>query len=191
MTCITYATCRLRHVVVDEADLLLGGGYAKALWQVIDWMRAGDKERKIEALCQAVGASPASFHSLPYNIRKQALEGAVLSEASAASTLLLDRSLVEETLRSTSGCLPSGLILFGIHETACLAHGTVDVQVELKGVQSILHPSWRAGTRSSGHQMPQATMGKLRTDSLLPQLLAALMMATAVFPLTGGSRQLG
>ena len=80
---VYYMTCRLRHVVVDEADLLLGGGYAKALWQVIDWMRTGDKDRKIEALCQAVGASPARFHSLPYNIRKQALEGALLSEASA------------------------------------------------------------------------------------------------------------
>ena len=66
---------RLRHVVVDEADLLLGGGYAKALWQVLDTMRGGDKERRIEALCKQVGTSPERFHSLPYPIRKQALEG--------------------------------------------------------------------------------------------------------------------
>ena len=61
--------------MVDEADLLLGGGYSKALWQVLDWMRMDDKERQIEALCQEAGTSPARFHSLPYNIRKQALEG--------------------------------------------------------------------------------------------------------------------
>lgn len=66
---------RLRHVVVDEADLLLGGGFAKALWQVLDVMRDGDKERRIEALCREVGTSPARFHGLPYPIRKQALDG--------------------------------------------------------------------------------------------------------------------
>ena len=66
---------RLRHVVVDEADLLLGGGFARALWQVLDVMRDGDKERRIEALCREVGSSPARFHGLPYNIRKQALDG--------------------------------------------------------------------------------------------------------------------
>lgn len=62
-------------MVVDEADLLLGGGFAKALWQVLDVMRDGDKERRIEALCREVGTSPARFHALPYPIRKQALDG--------------------------------------------------------------------------------------------------------------------
>lgn len=62
-------------MVVDEADLLLGGGFAKALWQVLDVMRDGDKERRIEALCREVGTSPARFHGLPYPIRKQALDG--------------------------------------------------------------------------------------------------------------------
>ncbi|KAK9865803.1 hypothetical protein WJX84_008706 [Apatococcus fuscideae] len=82
---------RLRHVVVDEADLLLGGGYAKALWQVLDTMRGGDKERRIEALCKQVGTSPERFHSLPYPIRKQALEGGAKGGAKYLESRLAKR----------------------------------------------------------------------------------------------------
>lgn len=65
----------VRSVVLDEADLLLSGGYTKHLSIIMDLLRAGDRERAIKRVCAELGIEVEEFRELPRMMRKTAQVG--------------------------------------------------------------------------------------------------------------------
>jgi len=65
----------VRHVVLDEADLLLSGGYAKHLKIIMDRLREGDRERVAQRICTEIGMDIEEFRELPRHLKKVAKIG--------------------------------------------------------------------------------------------------------------------
>ena len=61
-----------RYVVLDEADMLLGGAYGKKIEHLMDELRAGDRERAAKRACQELGLEVDAYWSMPRHIRKAA-----------------------------------------------------------------------------------------------------------------------
>lgn len=64
-----------RHVVLDEADLLLGGGYAKHLDIIMDSLKAGDREAAARRACAELGIPLDDYWEMPRLIRKAVQTG--------------------------------------------------------------------------------------------------------------------
>ena len=61
-----------RYVVLDEADMLLGGAYGKKIEHLMDELRAGDRERAAKRACQELGIEVDAYWSMPRHVRKAA-----------------------------------------------------------------------------------------------------------------------
>lgn len=61
-----------RYVVLDEADMLLGGSYGKHIDGILDILRTGDRRRAAERACEEVGLSINEYWELPRHVRKAA-----------------------------------------------------------------------------------------------------------------------
>ena len=61
-----------RFVVLDEADMLLGGAYGKSIEHLMGELRGGDRERAALRACEEVGISIDDYWSMPRHIRKAA-----------------------------------------------------------------------------------------------------------------------
>ena len=61
-----------RCVVLDEADMLLGGAYGKKIEHLMDELRAGDRERAAKRACEEVGIDIDQYWSMPRHVRKAA-----------------------------------------------------------------------------------------------------------------------
>jgi len=61
-----------RYVVLDEADMLLGGAYGKKIEYLMDELRAGDRERAAKRACQELGIEIDAYWSMPRHVRKAA-----------------------------------------------------------------------------------------------------------------------
>ncbi|KAL3143476.1 hypothetical protein ABBQ38_002284 [Trebouxia sp. C0009 RCD-2024] len=68
---------RMHHVVLDEADLLLGGGFERDVGRILEGMKQNDKERKAQCLSQELGMPLQDFQALPRHIKNAACEGGV------------------------------------------------------------------------------------------------------------------
>lgn len=66
-----------RHVVLDEADLLLGGGYAKHLDLILDLLKSGDREAAAKRACTEIGIPIDEYWEMPRLIRKSVQSGGV------------------------------------------------------------------------------------------------------------------
>ena len=65
----------VRHVVLDEADLLLSGGYSRHLNIIMDQLHTGDRERKAKRAAGEVGITVEEYRALPRLLRKAAQAG--------------------------------------------------------------------------------------------------------------------
>ncbi len=61
-----------RYVVLDEADMLLGGAYGKQIHHLLDELRGGDRERAALKACEELGIRLDEYWGLPRHIRKAA-----------------------------------------------------------------------------------------------------------------------
>lgn len=61
-----------RYIVLDEADMLLGGAYGRKIEHLMDELRAGDRERAAKRACQELGIEVDAYWSMPRHIRKAA-----------------------------------------------------------------------------------------------------------------------
>lgn len=61
-----------RYVVLDEADMLLGGAFGKQINHLLDELRGGDRERAALRSCEEIGIRLDEYWDLPRHIRKAA-----------------------------------------------------------------------------------------------------------------------
>lgn len=81
-----------RYVVLDEADLLLSGGYSKHLRTVMGTLRGADRERIAQRACAELGIDIEAYWDMPRHVRKAvqtggaaaALKAGFVAEGSAA-----------------------------------------------------------------------------------------------------------
>jgi superfamily II DNA/RNA helicase len=64
-----------RHIVLDEADLLLGGGYAKHLDLILDLLKTGDREAAAKRACAELGIPVEEYWEMPRLLRKAVQSG--------------------------------------------------------------------------------------------------------------------
>ena len=62
-------------MVLDEADLLLSGGFERDVGRILDGMQQSDKARKGQVLSQELGIAPEAFQALPRHVKKAAYAG--------------------------------------------------------------------------------------------------------------------
>jgi len=67
----------MRWVVVDEADLLMTGGYQRDMRKILGSMQEGDRAGRMHSICGELGIGVGTFQGLPRHLQKQALEGDV------------------------------------------------------------------------------------------------------------------
>jgi len=78
---------RVRAVVLDEADALLGGGYAGDTDRVLSGLRAADEATCVAAAEVAAGLEPGGAAALPRKLRRAAREGGAAGLARAGGAL--------------------------------------------------------------------------------------------------------
>ena len=64
-----------RHVVLDEADLLLGGGYSKHLDAILDALKGGDRQAVARRACAELGIPVDAYWEMPRLLRKAVQSG--------------------------------------------------------------------------------------------------------------------
>lgn len=79
-------------MVVDEADLLLTGGFERDVRKILQSMRAADKAKASQLICREAGVSFDHFLQLPKGLRQKALEGFSLSAATVSVHLSRTRN---------------------------------------------------------------------------------------------------
>ena len=65
----------MHHIVLDEADLLLSGGFERDVGRVLEGMKQNDRERKAQCVSQELGLSLGHFQALPRHVKAAAYEG--------------------------------------------------------------------------------------------------------------------
>ena len=66
---------RMHIVVLDEADLLLSGGFERDVSRILDNMKQNDKERQAQCLCYELGTAVEDFQGLPRHVKAAGFEG--------------------------------------------------------------------------------------------------------------------
>ncbi len=62
-------------MVLDEADLLLTGGFQRDVRRILDALREGDRAQRSAGVARQLGVSSDSLASLPRHLRKAAAQG--------------------------------------------------------------------------------------------------------------------
>lgn len=62
-------------MVLDEADLLLGGGFERDVERILDGMKQSDRERKAQQVSRELGITLEAFQALPRHLKAAAYEG--------------------------------------------------------------------------------------------------------------------
>lgn len=62
-------------MVLDEADLLLSGGFERDVQRILDGMKQSDRERKAQQTSRELGIPLESFQALPRHLKLAAYEG--------------------------------------------------------------------------------------------------------------------
>ena len=75
--------CRMRHVVLDEADLLLTGGYEKDTCRILQAFLEGDRQQRASAAAQRFGLTDDMLQRMPRQLRRAAKKGRRQKDAPA------------------------------------------------------------------------------------------------------------
>ena len=65
----------MRHVVLDEADLLLTGGYEKDTRRILQAFQEGDRQQRASAAAQRFGLTDDMLQRMPRQLRRAAKKG--------------------------------------------------------------------------------------------------------------------
>ena len=65
----------MRHVVLDEADLLLTGGYEKDTQRILQAFLEGDRQQRASAAAERFGLTDDMLQRMPRLLRKAAQKG--------------------------------------------------------------------------------------------------------------------
>ncbi len=89
----------MHHVVLDEADLLLSGGFERDVYRLLEGLKHNDKERKAQCLSQELGIPLEAFQALPRHVKAAAYEGMRTSAVGLAGHLAgLEHGMAEMLL---------------------------------------------------------------------------------------------
>lgn len=72
---VSYHGRRMRHVVLDEADLLLTGGYEKDTQRILKSFLEGDRQQRASAAASKFGLTDDMLQRMPRQLRKAAQTG--------------------------------------------------------------------------------------------------------------------
>lgn len=75
ITAALHPPYRMHHVVLDEADLLLSGGFERDVQRILDGMKQSDRERKAQQVSRELGIPVETFQALPRHLKAAAYEG--------------------------------------------------------------------------------------------------------------------
>ena len=67
-------------MVLDEADLLMGGGFHRDVTKILKAMQSDDADSKASLISHDLGVSIEDFRAKPRGDRKKALQGVWLSQ---------------------------------------------------------------------------------------------------------------
>ena len=67
----------MRHVVFDEADMLLSGGFEAPTRHILTLLQEADRASAVASICTDLGISDQDFRSLPLLMRRTGLKGAL------------------------------------------------------------------------------------------------------------------
>ena len=73
----------MRHVVLDEADLLLTGGYEKDTRRILQAFLEGDRQQRASAAAQRFGLTDDMLQRMPRQLRRAAKKGRRQKDAPA------------------------------------------------------------------------------------------------------------
>ncbi len=62
-------------MVLDEADLLLTGGFQRDVRRILDALREGDRAQRSSAVARQLGVSGDALAALPRHLRRAAAQG--------------------------------------------------------------------------------------------------------------------
>ena len=62
-------------MVLDEADLLLSGGFERDVQHILDGMKQSDRERQAQHVSKQLGIPLDAFQALPRHLKAAAYEG--------------------------------------------------------------------------------------------------------------------
>ena len=87
----------MRWVVLDEADLLMGGGFQRDVNAVLSAMKDEDTNSKAEIISNRLDIDVDTFYSKPRGERKKVLQGMVEIDCLAINTLPQYRRAVQSS----------------------------------------------------------------------------------------------
>ena len=62
-------------MILDEADLLLSGGFERDVQRILEGMKQSDRERQAQQVSKQLGISLDAFQALPRHLKAAAYEG--------------------------------------------------------------------------------------------------------------------
>ena len=80
---------RMRHVVFDECDMLLSGGFEAPTRLILTMLKELDRARMVSAICADLSLSEADFRSLPLLMRRTGLAGGPFPECVGTGACVL------------------------------------------------------------------------------------------------------
>lgn len=82
-------------MALDEADLLLTGGYEADSKKILQAMLAGDKERRTAQACAELGITDEEFAGLKRHLRHAAQEGKFLFSVQLTAQMSIDTTVTD------------------------------------------------------------------------------------------------
>ena len=65
----------MRWVILDEADLLMGGSFLKDVMSIFRQLHIDDSESRMQVVCREKGISLQEFMDKPRHFRKRSQQG--------------------------------------------------------------------------------------------------------------------
>lgn len=65
----------MRWLILDEADLLMSGGFQRDVSNILSDMQSTDTDSRAQLLCRELDLSLQDFYNRPRKFRKRSLQG--------------------------------------------------------------------------------------------------------------------
>ena len=114
--------CRMRHVVFDECDMLLSGGFEAPTRLILAMLKELDRARMVSAICDDLGITEDGFRSLPLLMRRTGLAGELkmIRQSGIHYTCSLPWGLQHDVQGPWHLSWLHCALVFGVHQASCM-----------------------------------------------------------------------